>query len=38
VPRQRNTRAENAVIKAGGVPEAWAETPAKQAQINIEFV
>src|SRR5450759_4656619 len=26
MPRQRNTRAENATIKAGAVPEAWAET------------
>jgi transposase len=26
VPRQRNSCAENATIKAGAVPEAWAET------------
>src|SRR5665647_3940530 len=32
VPRQRNTRAENATIPAGGVPEAWAEQPAKPPQ------
>ena len=36
VPRQRNTRAENTVIKAGGVPEAWAETPAKQSQKDVD--
>jgi IS5 family transposase len=36
VPRQRNTRAENAVIKAGGVPEAWAEPPAKQPQKDVD--
>jgi len=36
VPRQRNTRAENATIKAGGVPEAWAETPAKQQQKDVD--
>jgi IS5 family transposase len=29
VPRQRNTRAENAQIKAGEVPEAWDEREAK---------
>ncbi len=29
VPRQRNTREENATIKAGGTPSAWAEQPAK---------
>ena len=27
VPRQRNPRAENATIKAGGEPEAWVEHP-----------
>jgi len=36
VPRQRNTRAENATIKAGGVPEAWAEQPAKQRQKDVD--
>jgi IS5 family transposase len=36
VPRQRNPRAENATIKAGGVPEAWAETPAKQQQKDVD--
>jgi len=35
VPRQRNTRAENATIKAAGVPEAWDQTPAKQAQKDV---
>jgi IS5 family transposase len=36
VPRPRNTRAENATIKAGGVPEAWAEQPAKQQQKDVD--
>ena len=36
VPRQRNTRAENATIKAGGVPEAWAEVPAKPPQKDVD--
>jgi len=36
VPRQRNSRAENATIKAGGVPEAWAEAPARQAQKDVD--
>lgn len=36
VPRQRNTREENAVIKAGAPPEAWNETPAKQRQKDVE--
>jgi len=32
VPRQRNTREENATIKSGATPTAWAEQPAKQRQ------
>lgn len=36
VPRQRNSRAENATIKAGGVPEAWAEVPAKLPQKDMD--
>lgn len=36
VPRQRNSRAENATIKAGGVPKAWAEAPAKQVQKDVD--
>jgi len=36
VPRQRNTRAENATIKAGSVPGAWAEPPAKQPQKDVD--
>jgi transposase, IS5 family len=31
-PKQRNTAAEKAAIKAGGVPEGWAERPAKLRQ------
>jgi IS5 family transposase len=36
VPRQRNRRQENATIKAGAVPEAWAEQPAKQRQKDVD--
>lgn len=36
VPRQRNTREENATIKAGGTPAAWAEQPAKQRQKDVD--
>lgn len=36
VPRQRNTREENAGIKAGAPPEAWQETPAKQRQKDVD--
>ena len=31
-PKQRNTEGENADIKAGGIPEAWREKPAKLRQ------
>lgn len=31
-PKQRNTEAERAAIKAGRVPEGWAERPAKLRQ------
>jgi hypothetical protein len=31
-PKQRNTEAERAAIKAGQVPEGWAEKPAKLRQ------
>jgi len=36
VPRQRNTREENATIKGGAVPAAWAEQPAKQEQKDVD--
>jgi len=36
VPRQRNTREENAAIKAGGTPAAWAEQPAQQRQKGVD--
>jgi len=36
VPRQRNTREDNATIKGGGVPAAWAEQPAKQRQKDLD--
>jgi IS5 family transposase len=36
VPRQRNTREENAGIKAGEPPEAWKDTPAKQRQKDVD--
>ena len=31
-PKQRNTEAERAAIKAGDIPEGWAEKPAKLRQ------
>ena len=31
-PKQRNTEAEKAEIKAGGIPKAWKEKPAKLRQ------
>lgn len=36
VPRQRNTRAENAAIKEGEVPEGWDERPAKRRQKDTD--
>jgi len=36
VPRQRNSRAENATIRAGGLPAAWAEVPAKPPQKDVD--
>ena len=36
VPRQRNTREENATIKGGATPAAWAEQPAKQRQKDVD--
>jgi transposase, IS5 family len=36
VPRQRNTREENAQIKQGETPEAWKDKPAKLRQKDIE--
>ena len=36
VPRQRNTREENAEIKAGQTPAAWTEQPHKLAQKDVE--
>jgi IS5 family transposase len=35
VPRQRNTREENATIKSGGAPAKWADQPAKQRQKDV---
>jgi transposase, IS5 family len=35
VPRQRNSREENAGIKAGAPPEAWDKTPAKKRQKDV---
>ncbi len=32
VPKNRNTREENAAIKAGEVPEGWADNPAERSQ------
>ena len=36
VPRQRNTRAENAQLKAGQTPEDWNHQPAKLAQKDVD--
>jgi len=36
VPRQRNTREENKIIKEGGVPEAWEEDVNKMAQKDVD--
>lgn len=36
VPRQRNSREDNAAVKAGEPPEAWKDTPAKQRQKDVE--
>lgn len=36
VPRQRNTRAENAQLKQGQTPENWKDQPAKLAQKDVE--
>jgi len=36
VPKQRNTRSENATIKAGLMPADWEKSPAKKAQKDIE--
>ncbi|MGN2393241.1 IS5 family transposase, partial [Pelomicrobium sp. G1] len=36
VPRQRNTRAENATIKDGAMPAEWERQPARRAQKDIE--
>jgi IS5 family transposase len=36
VPKQRNSRDENAQIKDGETPEAWAKQPAKRAQKDTE--
>lgn len=36
VPRQRNTRSENATIKEGLMPADWGKEPAKKAQQDIE--
>jgi hypothetical protein len=33
VPKQRNTDGEKVAIKAGEVPEAWKDKPAKLRQI-----
>lgn len=35
-PKQRNSRAENAEIKAGTCPRSWKENPAKKRQKDLE--
>jgi len=36
VPRNHNTRDENATIKKGEVPEDWADKPAKRCQKDLD--
>jgi IS5 family transposase len=36
VPKQRNTREENATVKAGACPAAWEAQPAKRRQKDTE--
>ena len=36
VPKQRNSRNENARIKAGETPESWQDKPAKRRQKDVE--
>jgi len=36
VARQRNSREDNATIKAGGVPEGWKEQPQKARQKDVD--
>ncbi len=36
IPRQRNTREENAALKQGDVPEDWQQQPRKLAQKDVE--
>lgn len=36
VPKQRNTRSENATIKAGCMPAAWDKRPARKAQKDCD--
>ena len=36
VPRNHNTRDENATIKKGGVPEGWENKPAKRSQKDVD--
>ena len=36
VPKNRNTREENKVIKSGEVPEDWADKPAKRSQKDTD--
>ena len=36
VPKQRNTREENAKIKEGGTPEDWENQPAKRCQKDTD--
>ena len=36
VPRNHNKREENAAIKAGEMPEGWADKPAKRCQKDVD--
>lgn len=37
VPKQRNTREENAHIKAGGSPEAWSDAKLRQKDVDARW-
>jgi hypothetical protein len=36
VPKQRNTREENAEIKAGRLPDGWDDNPDRLRQMDLD--
>lgn len=38
IPRQRNTREENALIKEGGKPDGWSDAKARQKDTDARWV